>query len=41
MGDNRNQSADSRYPEIGIVDERCVIGRVVAVIFPFSNFGLL
>ena len=41
MGDNRNQSADSRYPEIGIVDERCVIGRVVAVIFPFSNFGLV
>ena len=41
MGDNRNQSADSRYPEIGIVDERCVIGRVVAIIFPFSNFGLL
>lgn len=41
MGDNRNQSADSRYPEIGIVDERCVIGRVAAVIFPFSNFGLL
>ena len=41
MGDNRNQSADSRYPEIGIVDERCVIGRVVMVLFPFSNFGLL
>ena len=41
MGDNRNQSADSRYPEIGIVDERCVIGRVVAVIFPVSNVGLL
>ena len=41
MGDNRNQSADSRYPGIGIVDERCVIGRVVMVLFPFSNFGLL
>lgn len=41
MGDNRNQSADSRYLEIGIVDERCVIGRVVMVIYPFSNFGLL
>ncbi len=41
MGDNRNQSADSRYPEIGIVDERCVIGRVVMVLFPFSDFGLL
>ena len=40
-GITSDQSADSRYPEIGIVDERCVIGRVVAVIFPFSNFGLL
>jgi len=41
MGDNRNESADSRYPAIGIVDERCVIGRAVMVLFPFGNFGLL
>ena len=41
MGDNRNQSADSRYPQIGVVDERCVIGRVVMVIYPFSNFAFL
>ena len=38
MGDNRNHSADSRYPEIGIVDNRCVIGRGVAVVFPFSRW---
>lgn len=41
MGDNRNESADSRYPGIGIVDARCVIGRAVMVLFPFSDFGLL
>lgn len=41
MGDNRNESADSRYPAIGIVDERCVIGRAVMVLFPFGSFGLL
>lgn len=41
MGDNRNESADSRYPVIGVIDERCVIGRAVMVIFPFSHFGLL
>jgi len=41
MGDNRNESADSRYPAIGIVDERCVIGRAVMVLFPFGNFGVL
>ncbi len=39
MGDNRNHSADSRYPAIGIVDERSVIGHVLLVLFPFSAFG--
>ena len=38
MGDNRNESADSRLPAIGIVDTRCVIGRGVTVIFPFNRW---
>ena len=38
MGDNRNESADSRLPAIGIVDARCVIGRGLAVIFPFNHW---
>ena len=38
MGDNRNKSADSRFPEIGIVDTRCVIGRGMTVIFPFNRW---
>ena len=41
MGDNRNHSADSRYPDIGIVDTRCVIGRGVVVMFPFSHWKRL
>jgi signal peptidase I len=41
MGDNRNNSSDSRLSSIGIVDVRCVIGRAVVVLFPFSDFGLL
>lgn len=41
MGDNRNNSSDSRAPEIGIVDERCVIGHALAVLFPFSDLGRL
>lgn len=41
MGDNRNQSADSRYPDIGIVDTRCVIGRGLAVMFPFEHWKRL
>ena len=38
MGDNRNHSADSRYPDIGIVDVRCVIGRGLMVVFPFNRW---
>lgn len=37
MGDNRNNSADSRYPEIGFVDERRVLGRVLFTIPALSN----
>ena len=38
MGDNRNNSADSRYPDIGIVDNRCVIGHGLVVLFPFTHW---
>lgn len=41
MGDNRNVSADSRYSDVGVIDERRVIGQAVAVIFPFGHFTLL
>ena len=34
MGDNRNHSADSRYGEIGMVDTRCVMGKVLFLAFP-------
>ncbi len=39
MGDNRNNSSDSRSPDIGVVDVRCVIGHATLVLFPFSDFG--
>ena len=38
MGDNRNHSADSRYPDIGLVDTRCVIGHGLVVLFPFGHW---
>ena len=38
MGDNRNESADSRFPSIGIVDTRCVIGKGLVVLFPFNHW---
>lgn len=34
MGDNRNHSADSRYPEIGIFDKRFVMGKVLMIVWP-------
>lgn len=39
MGDNRNNSVDSRYPQIGFVDTRCILGSVKLRLFPISRFG--
>ena len=39
MGDNRNASTDSRDPRIGMVDERYIIGHVLAVALPFQSMG--
>ena len=41
MGDNRNKSTDSRKSEIGMVDERMIIGRVYCVIFPLEELGIV
>ena len=38
LGDNRNCSADSRTNEINLVDKRCIVGRALVRIFPFSGF---
>lgn len=36
MGDNRNWSLDSRSMSVSFVDERCVLGKVVFRLLPFS-----
>ena len=39
MGDNRNNSKDSRNPNVGFVDERCILGKVAVRLYPFTIFS--
>ena len=39
MGDNRNNSKDSRSPQIGQVDKREVLGKVCFLVFPGTGMG--
>lgn len=39
MGDNRNGSLDSRSIQVGIVDNRYIIGHVLCRVFPLSKIG--
>ena len=38
VGDNRNGSKDSRNPSVGCIPYAKVVGRVVAVVYPFDEF---
>ena len=40
MGDNRNESLDSRFRTIGLIDERYVLGVANARIFPFGDWDI-
>ncbi len=39
LGDNRNWSKDSRNSDIAFVDERCVLGKVILRLSPFTVFS--
>lgn len=41
LGDNRNNSTDSRHQELGVIDCRYVLGRALCIVLPFENFGAL
>lgn len=41
MGDNRNDSADSRFVSVGNIDGHNLIGRAWLRIYPFNRFGIL
>ena len=39
MGDNRNNSMDSRNPQIGFIDKREILGKAVFLMMPGTNDG--
>lgn len=44
LGDNRNDSSDSRYSSLGnngMVDTRNILGKAIIRILPFDRFGVL
>ncbi|MGE5507092.1 MAG: signal peptidase I [Chitinophagales bacterium] len=41
LGDNRPNSRDSRYPEVGMVPARNLVGKAVAVYWPLALAGKL
>ena len=41
MGDNRNNSLDSRSSMIGCVDDRYIMGKVLVRLLPVNKFGVI
>lgn len=39
LGDNRNYSKDSRHPDVGFVNKKDIVGKVVLRIYPFNKIG--
>ena len=41
LGDNRNNSSDSRSSSVGVIHKEDIIGRAWLRIWPFADFGIL
>lgn len=41
LGDNRNNSSDSRWADVGNVKREDIVGKAILRIYPFSSFGLI
>ena len=39
MGDNRDDSKDSRHPDIGLIDKREILGKAMVLMFPGTDEG--
>ena len=41
LGDNRNNSSDSRYADVGNIKREDIVGKVRLRIYPFKDIGLI
>lgn len=41
MGDNRTDSKDSRYPDVGFIDESAILARAGLRFWPLDNMGFV
>ena len=41
LGDNRNDSIDSRSTDIGLINENKVLGKVIFRFYPFNKIGII
>lgn len=41
LGDNRNHSADSRDPSVGVLHKKDLLGKAWIRIWPLNNFGVI
>lgn len=41
LGDNRNNSEDSRFTDVGNIPARAVMGKVWLIVSPLSSFGFI
>ena len=41
MGDNRNHSMDSRFKDVGLIDNSNIVGKATLILYPFSRFGVI